>query len=78
MRSKELKLLITFSTTTGAMAMEDAARKKGFPGRLIPLPEVVRAGCGLAWMAPPEYGSQAEAFLTRHGLSYESICHITL
>lgn len=38
MRKKELKLVVTFHTTTDAMAMEKACKEAGAPGRLIPVP----------------------------------------
>ena len=47
MRAKELKLIVTFHTTTAAMAMEKACAAAGIPGRLIPVPREITAGCGL-------------------------------
>ena len=78
MRQKQLQLLITFPTTTAAMALEAAAREEGFPGRLIPLPTLLSAGCGLAWMAPPDLAEQARELLARWGLHYEAIHQMTL
>ncbi|MEG0368785.1 MAG: DUF3343 domain-containing protein, partial [Hungatella sp.] len=54
MRIKEERLVITFHTTTEAMAAEQAFRLAGIPGRLIPVPRQISAGCGLAWSAPAE------------------------
>ena len=51
MRKKELKLVVTFHTTADAMAMEKACKEQGTPGRLIPVPRTISAGCGLAWCA---------------------------
>ena len=51
MRKKELKLVVTFHTTTDAMAMEKACKAAGAPGRLIPVPREISAGCGLSWCA---------------------------
>lgn len=51
MRKKELRLVITFHTTTDAMAMEKACKQAEAPGRLIPVPREISAGCGLAWCA---------------------------
>lgn len=51
MRKKELKLVVTFHTTTDAMAMEKACKRENAPGRLIPVPREISAGCGLAWCA---------------------------
>ena len=54
MRKKELKLVVTFHTTADAMAMEKICKAENVPGRLIPVPRVISAGCGLAWAAPLE------------------------
>ncbi len=51
MRVKELKLVITFHTTADAMAMEKACKEHEVPGRLIPVPRSISAGCGLSWCA---------------------------
>ena len=45
MREKELRLVVTFHTTADAMAMEKACREQDVPGRLIPVPRSVSAGC---------------------------------
>ncbi len=49
MRKKELKLVVTFHTTSDAMAMEKACKENNVPGRLIPVPRAISAGCGLSW-----------------------------
>ncbi len=51
MRKKELKLVVTFHTTADAMAMEKACKEHNTPGRLIPVPRMISAGCGLSWCA---------------------------
>ena len=48
-RVKSEKVIVTFPTTTQAMKMEKAARACGAPGRLIPVPREISAGCGMAW-----------------------------
>lgn len=54
MIKKEKKLVITFHTTTEAMAMEKTCKEAGADGRLIPVPRAISAGCGLAWCAKLE------------------------
>lgn len=51
---EELSLVIAFDATSDAFAAEDVFRQNGLSGRLIPLPESISAGCGLAWKAPLE------------------------
>lgn len=51
MIKKEMKLVVTFHTTTEAMKMEQTCKEQGADGRLIPVPRMISAGCGLAWCA---------------------------
>lgn len=51
-REKTMKVVFAFPTTTMAMKMEAAAKEKEAPGRLIPVPRQISAGCGMAWCAP--------------------------
>lgn len=61
MRTKQNYQILTFHTTTAAMAMEDYCHEQKIPGRLIPLPQEISAGCGLAWrMSPEEYGQEKD------------------
>ena len=71
MRKKENRMVITFSTTAEAAAMEEACRKDGMEGRLIPLPTVISAGCGFAWSSPAQKGEELLQYMERKGLSYE-------
>ena len=48
MRQKEEKLIITFHTTAGAIAMEKYCKKNELPGRLIPVPRCLTSDCGMA------------------------------
>ena len=53
MRKKTEALVISFGTTTEAMKMERHCEREGLPGRLIPIPREITAGCGMAWKAKP-------------------------
>jgi hypothetical protein len=52
MREKKHLVVITFHTTSAAMAMEKLCQKQGLPGRLIPAPRAITSDCGIAWSAP--------------------------
>ena len=56
MIAKRTRLIAAFHTTAAAMAMESACARLGAPGRLIPVPRAITAGCGMCWAAPPEDG----------------------
>ena len=73
MRKKELRLVVTFHTTADAMAMEQACREQGVPGRLIPVPRSISAGCGLAWCALPEDREKISAVMEKQGTGPEGL-----
>ena len=54
MRQKKTYLIVTFFTTSAAMAAEKACQQAGFPGRIIPVPRQITADCGLGWRTDPE------------------------
>jgi hypothetical protein len=54
MRVKKLKTVIAFHTTADAMETEEIFTEYNISGRLIPIPREISAGCGIAWMMPPE------------------------
>ena len=54
MREKNLRWIITFNSTADAMATEKRCKATGVPGRLIPVPTSITAGCGMAWSLPLE------------------------
>lgn len=54
MRAKKKYMVLSFHTTSEAMAFEKQCLSNGFPGRLIPIPREITAGCGLAWRVPAE------------------------
>ena len=58
MRTREPRVVLTFATTTAAIAMERLCLAQGLPGRLIPVPTSITAGCGMAWSAPPDARAQ--------------------
>lgn len=69
MRQKTLTLVVTFHTTTAAMAMETACAAAGLPGRLIPVPREITAGCGMSWKAAIEDRPALEAFVQEKGIT---------
>ena len=73
MRAKKHTLVITFATTTQAKAMEKFCLAQGLPGRLIPVPREITAGCGLSWKADPEQKDALEAALARHDMKWQEM-----
>lgn len=73
MRARQLKLIITFHTTQEAMAMEKACKQDGLPGRLIPVPGQIHAGCGLSWSTEPGCREEMKVYLEKQKLGYEAM-----
>ncbi len=78
MRARSEKCVVTFRTTAGAMAMEAACKEAGLPGRLIPVPRSVTAGCGLCWAAPPGSREVLEELVMERRLDVDGIYAILL
>ena len=72
---KTEKLVITFYTTTAAMAMERICRENHADGRIIPVPGSISADCGLAWCAKNESEDALLDLMVQHGISPQGIYH---
>nr|WP_326171150.1 DUF3343 domain-containing protein [uncultured Oscillibacter sp.] len=78
MRERIERCVVTFRTTAGAMAMERACRKAGLPGRLIPAPRAITAGCGMCWAAPPEAREALEELVIKKYLDVDGFYAIII
>lgn len=78
MRVKTPALVISFANVTEALAVERYCQANGLPGRIIPIPREITAGCGLAWKAAPEDREVLSAALDREALKYSGIYTINL
>lgn len=78
MREKQEKLIVTFRTTTGAMAMEKACHAEHIKGRLIPVPRSISAGCGMCWMAEPDAQGEIEAVVIERKLDVDGFYTIKM
>ena len=78
MRTKSERCVVTFPTTTAAMEMETACRAAGLPGRLIPVPRSITAGCGICWAAPPESRTAREELVMERHIQIDGIYAVIL
>lgn len=76
MRKKLLTLIISFPSTTQAMLMEAKCRETNTPGRIIPIPGEISAGCGLAWSADPIYRDEILKLMLEHGIKFEQMSEL--
>lgn len=56
--------------------MEKACLAASVPGRLIPVPRSISAGCGLCWAAPEEARASVEELVVREHLDVDGIYDI--
>ena len=73
MREKKPALIIPCPATAAAMEAESFCLEQGLPGRIIPVPREITAGCGLAWKAPPEAEAQLTDALREAGLAWSAM-----
>lgn len=76
-RVKTPHAVATFNSTADAMAVQ-AAAAGGVPGRVIPVPSEISAGCGLAWSVPAAEREALETALRERGLAYAAITEVDL
>ena len=75
MIKRQEKLVITFFTTTAAMAMESICKANGADGRIIPVPSFITADCGLAWCAKNESEDALMELMVQHNITPQGIYH---
>ena len=78
MLQKKLCLVVTFDATAAAMAAEKYCLEKGVPGRLIPAPREITAGCGLAWKAEVGQEEAVTAALQEAGIAYSGVHQVVI
>ena len=78
MIAKRTRLIAAFHTTAAAMAMESACARLGAPGRLIPVPRAITAGCGMCWAAPPEARDALEELAVKKRLDVDGVYAIII
>lgn len=69
-------LVITFHETMMALFMEKNCQSDGKAGRLIPLPKVISAGCGLAWSTKDKNQKQWIIYMNERGIVYEQMVEV--
>ena len=65
--------VVTFATTTDALAVQAAAKGMALSGRLAPVPRQLSASCGLAWHEPGADAEQLGSALAEQHLRFEAI-----
>lgn len=78
MLQKKLCLVVTFDATAAAMAAEKYCLERGVPGRLIPVPREITAGCGLAWKAEADQEEAVTTALEAADIAYSGVHRVVI
>ena len=78
MREKKEKLVVSFLTTTQAMAAEKYCQSNQIPGRLIPLPSEISAECGIPWCTGREEEERIRQVIQDGGIQATGIHRVYL
>lgn len=78
LKTKVSCTVVSFPNMTAALAMEEACRKYGIPGSIIPVPNQITASCGFAWRASAQDREKIEDFLREKGLSFGQVYTLEL
>ena len=71
-------MVVSFDTTEDVMELEEKAPGIGLPGRIIPLPPEIDAGCGMAWAVLVDESENLASKIREAGLAYSSITLVEL
>ena len=78
MRPRRHRFIMTFRTTTDALAVERQCAETRTPGRLIPVPSLISAGCGMCYSAPPEARESVRAAAESAGVEAQGLYEMML
>lgn len=78
LRQKTPHVVVAFDTLADAMAFEIASKQYDIPGRVIPVPPEVDAGCGTAWSAPLGERAAVEAAIEQYSLDCAGVHEVNL
>ncbi|MEG1846901.1 MAG: DUF3343 domain-containing protein [Lachnospiraceae bacterium] len=68
-----MELILTFKNTNYAIQAEQTLLERGVKVKVMPLPSVIRAGCGICLRITEENGVIAQQILEEIGVSVEEI-----
>ena len=78
MRAKKPYQVLTFYTTSAVMELETFCKQNEIPGRLIPVPRELSAGCGIAWRMEPDAYRQHSGLLAECPVEIEQTKEVLL
>lgn len=78
MIKKELKIVVTFFTSSEAMACEKECKIAQIEGKLISAPRELTSDCGISYKTDLKYKEDIEKLLKEKNIEYDKINEIYL
>ncbi len=78
MRKKQVYTILTFPTNATAIAFESYCQAHNLPGRIVPTPQRISAGCGLAWRVTQTEREGLLKAVHEVGLTFEAIGEVEM
>lgn len=73
MRQPKEYFVVTFAYYRSNGYGRRLCRTQNIPGRLIPVPRSITAGCGMCWAAPPDASKAVEQLVIREKLDVSGL-----
>lgn len=78
MVEKKLKAVFSFAKTSDAMKMDKLNNENKLPGKMIPVPREISAGCGIAYSIDVGFRDKVETLAKESAVNIESIHEIKM
>lgn len=78
MLKKEKKIVVTFYTSSEAMALEKVCKKNSIKGELISAPREITSDCGISYAAEISEKVNIEKLLKDNKIDFDSIYEIDI
>ena len=76
MLKKRLKLIVTFHTSSEAMATEKVCKEAGIEGQLISAPRELTADCGISYAAEVTDKARIEELLNSKKIEFDRMVEV--
>ena len=76
MLKKRLKLIVTFHTSSEAMATEKVCKEAGIEGQLISAPRELTADCGISYAAEVADKARIEELLNSKKIEFDRMVEV--
>ncbi len=68
--------VVTFSTTSDALACDSCIKAQSIEAKLIPIPAFLKAGCGFACLFQNSEEADLRAWLQNTAVAYETLIQV--